>query len=89
VLSWEILNTLGYYFCIEALDKVLRDRRPEIFNTDQGSQFTSKKYNEKLLDKEIKIIMDSRGKALANIFIERFWRSLKYEDIYLRDYQSV
>lgn len=89
VLSWEISNTLDYYFCIEALDKALRDGRPEIFNTDQGSQFTSKKYTKKLLDKEIKISMDSRGRALDNIFIERFWRSLKYEDIYLKDYQSV
>jgi putative transposase len=89
LLSWEISNTLDYYFCLESLEKALLNGKPEIFNTDQGSQFTSLKYIEKLLDHKIKISMDSRGRALDNIFIERLWRSLKYEDIYLKDYQSV
>ncbi len=89
VLSWSISNTLDLYFCIEALDKALREGKPEIFNTDQGSQFTSIKFTEKLLKEEIKISMDSRGRAFDNIFIERLWRSLKYEDIYLKDYQTI
>jgi len=89
VISWEISNTLDVYFCLEALDKALRTGKPEIFNSDQGSQFTSLSYTGKLLEHEIKISMDSKGRAYDNIFIERLWRNLKYEDIYLRDYQSV
>jgi putative transposase len=89
VLSWSISNTLDLFFCLEALDKALREGKPEIFNTDQGSQFTSVKFTERLLEQEIKISMDSRGRAFDNIFIERLWRSLKYEDIYLKDYHSV
>lgn len=89
ILSWEISNSLDVYFCLEALDRALRKGKPEIFNTDQGSQFTSKIYTETITTNKIKMSMDSRGRALDNIFIERFWRSLKYEDIYLKDYQSI
>lgn len=89
VISWSVSNTLDVYFCLEALDKALRTGRPEIFNTDQGSQFTSIKYTGILENHEIKISMDSRGRVFDNIFIERLWRSLKYEDIYLKDYQSA
>ncbi len=89
VLSWELSNSLDVYFCLDALDKALRKGKPEIFNTDQGSQFTSKNFTEKVISNKIKMSMDSRGRALDNIFIERFWRSLKYEDIYLKDYQSI
>lgn len=88
VLSWELSNTLDVYFCLEALDKALRKGKPEIFNTDQGSQFTSKIFSETIRGNEIKMSMDSKGRALDNIFIERLWRSLKYEDIYLKDYRS-
>jgi len=89
VISWSISNTLDLYFCLEALDKALRTGKPKIFNTDQGSQFTSNKFTSMIINNDIQMSMDSRGRALDNIFIERLWRSLKYEDIYLRDYQSV
>jgi len=89
VLSWEISNTLDVYFCLEALGKALKSSKPEIFNTDQGSQFTSKAFTSKVIDSEIRMSMDSKGRALDNIFIERLWRSLKYEDIYLKDYQTM
>jgi len=78
---------MDVYFCLEELDKSLRQGKPEIFNTDQGSQFTSKNFTEKVIGNKIKLCMDSRGSALDNIFIERFWRSLKYGDIYLKDYK--
>ena len=89
VLSWEISNTLDVYFCLNALDTALRKGKPEIFNTDQGSQFTSKLYVQKILSQKINLSMDSKGRAFDNIFIERLWRSLKYEDIYLKDYQNM
>lgn len=89
IFSWELSNTLDVYFCLSALDKALRQGKPEIFNTDQGSQFTSKVFTEMITQNKIKMSMDSKGRALDNIYIERFWRSLKYEDIYLKDYQSI
>jgi putative transposase len=89
VLSWELSNTLDVYFCLEALGKALKRSKPEIFNTDQGSQFTSKAFTSKVIDNEIGMSMDSKGRALDNIFIERLWRSLKYEDIYIKDYQTM
>jgi putative transposase len=77
-------------FCIDALEEALRrNGKPEIFNTDQGSQFTSEKFTSTLLDQGVKISMDGKGRALDNAHIERVWRSLKYEDIYLNDYQSI
>ena len=89
IISWSVSNTLDVYFCLEALDGALRTGKPEIFNTDQGSQFTSKSFTGMVIENDIQMSMDSRGRALDNIFIERLWRSLKYEDIYLKDYQSV
>ena len=80
---------MDVYFCLEALDKALRQGKPEIFNTDQGSQFTSKVFTETITGNDIMMSMDSKGRALDNIFIGRLWRSLKYEDIYLKDYQSL
>ena len=89
ILSWEISNSLDVYFCLSALDKALRNSKPEIFNTDQGSQFTSKKFTETVIGNQIQMSMDSKCRALDNIFIERFWRSLKYENIYLNEYRSI
>ena len=89
VLSWSLSSTQDTSFCLDALEQALSLGKPEIFNSDQGSQFTSQVYTKNLLDREIKISMDGRGRALDNIFVERLWRSVKYEDIYLNDYQSV
>ncbi len=89
VLSWAISNTLEVEFCIDALERALYQGTPEIFNTDQGAQFTSPRFTKILLNKEIAISMDGRGRVLDNIFVERLWRSVKYEEVYLHDYQSV
>ncbi len=89
VLSWELSNTMDTNFCLQCLDNALLQATPEIFNTDQGAQFTSKLFTQKLLDAEIKISMDGRGRALDNIFVERLWRSVKYENIYMNDYQTI
>ncbi|MCP4996903.1 MAG: IS3 family transposase [Gammaproteobacteria bacterium] len=89
VLSWELSNTMDYLPCRDALESALGRGEPVIFNTDQGSQFTSKEFTQVLLDRQILISMDGRGRALDNVFIERLWRSVKYENIYLNDYQSV
>ena len=89
VLSWRISNTLEADFCIDALEEALTKGRPLIFNTDQGSQFTSNDFTNILLDNDIKISMDGKGRALDNVFVERLWRSVKYEKIYLNDYQTV
>jgi len=83
VLSWRLSNTMDVNFCLEALEDALKIATPEIFNTDQGSQFTSSAFTGRLEKAEIKISMDGRGRAFDNIFAERLWRSLKYEDIYL------
>ncbi len=88
VLSWELSNSLENSFCIRALNKALEIGKPEIFNTDQGSQFTSSNYTGILEDNQVRISMDGKGRALDNIFIERLWRSLKYEDIYLKSYET-
>ena len=89
VLSWQLSNTMDTSFCIDALqDALATGRRPDIFNTDQGSQFTSHKFTGLLQDEGIEISMDGRGRALDNVFIERLWRSVKYEDVYLRSYES-
>lgn len=86
VLTWELSNSLENAFCVAALERALRKAHPGIFNTDQGSQFTSEAFTNVLLRRGIRISMDGRGRALDNVFIERLWRSVKYEDIYLRDY---
>lgn len=75
-------------FVIEALEEALEKGRPEIFNTDQGSQFTSRDFTSKLIEASIEISMDGRGRAIDNVFIERLWRTVKYEEIYLKDYSS-
>jgi putative transposase len=89
VLSWALSVTMEVPFCIEALEEALRWGRPEIFNSDQGSQFTSEKFTGVLKERDISVSMDGRGRCLDNIFIERLWRSLKYEEVYLRDYRLV
>jgi len=89
VLSWEVSNTLDVNFCLEALATALAQGTPEIFNTDQGSQFTSVAFTDCLLQGGIQISQDGRGRALDNIFVERLWRSLKYEEVYLKSYGSV
>ena len=88
VLSWRLSNSMDVEFCLAALDEALEQGVPEIFNTDQGVQFTSRAYTERLFARGIEISMDGRGRALDNVFIERLWRSLKYEDIYLKGYDS-
>jgi putative transposase len=89
VLSWRLSNTLEGRFCLEALDEALTMGRPEIFNTDQGSQFTSREYTSRLEEAGIAVSRDGRGRALDNVFVERLWRSVKYEDIYIKDYERV
>ena len=90
VLSWRLSNTLDSGFCVDCLEEALqRYGTPDIFNTDQGCQYTSDAFTKVLIAKDISISMDGRGRCLDNIFVERFWRSLKYEDIYLKDYCSV
>lgn len=89
IKSWRLSTTLENCFCVEALDDALSKNAPEYFNTDQGCQFTSNDFIEKLKEKDIKISMDSKGRAFDNIFIERLWRSVKYDDIYLKEYETV
>ena len=89
VLNWRLSTNLEADFCIEALTEILVDCQCEIFNTDQGSQFTSPRFTQPLLDKDIQISMDGRGRALDNIFVERLWRTVKYEKVYLSDFENV
>jgi putative transposase len=89
VLSWSLSVTMEMEFCLEALASALRRARPEIFNSDQGSQFSSERFTGELERRGISISMDGRGRCFDNIFIERLWRSLKYEEVYLKDYQRV
>lgn len=89
VLSWQVSNTLDSRFCVEALEEALqRYGRPEIFNTDQGAQFTSEEFTGVLKSHSIDISMDGKGRWRDNVFVERLWRSVKYEDIYLRAYET-
>lgn len=88
VLAWRLSNSLEGAFCLEALDVALAISRPEIFNTDQGSQFTSAAFTGRLEQCGIAISMDGRGRALDNVFIERLWRTVKYEEVYLQEYTS-
>ena len=89
VLSWRLSNTLDGGFCVEALDEALAVTSPEIFNTDQGSQFTALAFTERLEAAGVAISMDSRGRAIDNVFVERLWRSVKYEEVYLHDYTTA
>lgn len=89
ILSWELSNTLDSIFCVNALQAALELGTPDIFNTDQGSQFTSNLFTAEILKSGIQVSMDGRGRAFDNIFIERFWRTVKYEEVYLKEYQAV
>jgi putative transposase len=90
VISRELSNTLDSDFCISALERALmKDRVCQIFNSDQGSQYTSDDFTDVLKDRQIQISMDGRGRAMDNIFVERLWRSVKYEEVYLHDYQTM
>jgi len=89
VLSWELSNTPDSSFCVEALRAALQYGTPEIFNTDQGSQFTSEAFTGVLQSAGVRISMDGRGRALDNVFVERLWRSVKHEDVYLHGYETV
>jgi putative transposase len=88
VLSWAVSITMDVSFCLEALDQALEVARPDIFNTDQGAQFTSHDFTERLAAAGILISMDGRGRALDNVFVERLWRTVKYEEVYLKDYET-
>lgn len=90
VLAWSVSTTLDSAFCLDALDEALGlYGKPDTFNSDLGSQFTSVQFTDRLKAEGIQISMDGRGRALDNIFVERLWRSVKYEDIYLHDYATV
>ena len=89
VLSWELSNSLDVFFCLSALERALRQSSPLIFNNDQGSQFTSEAFTGRLEASNIAISWNGRGSYFDNIFIERLWRSVKYEEVYLNDYDSM
>lgn len=89
VLSWRLSNSMEVGFCVEGLLEAMAKGKPQIFNTDQGSQFTSDQFLRHLLDQEIRISMDGRGRAFDNIFVERLWRSVKYEEVYIKEYSGV
>ena len=89
VLAWQLSNTLDGLFCLDALDLALAQGKPDIFNTDQGVQFTAQAFTSRLEDAGIRISMDGRGRALDNVFVERLWRTVKYEHVYLHEYASV
>jgi putative transposase len=89
VLAWHLSNTLDEHFCLEALEAALAEGRPTIFNTDQGAQFTALAFTSRLEAAGIRISMDGRGRALDNVFVERLWRTVKYEHVYLHEYTSV
>lgn len=90
ILSWKLSNSLDANFCVEALEEAIeRYGRPEIFNSDQGCQFTSESFTSVLHEHQIKISMDGKGRWIDNVFIERLWRSLKYEEVYLHAYETV
>jgi putative transposase len=86
VIAWQLSNTLDGLFCLDVLEQALALGRPDIFNSDQGAQFTAQAFTSRLEAAEVRISMDSRGRALDNVFVERLWRSVKYEHVYLHDY---
>ncbi len=89
VLSWRLSNTLDGDFCLEMLDEALCQGRPEVFNTDQGVQFTAKAWTDRLEQSGVKVSMDGKGRCLDNVFVERLWRTVKHEDVYVRGYEDV
>jgi putative transposase len=89
VLAWRLSNTLDGQFCLDMLDEALSLGKPEVFNTDQGAQFTASAWTDRLLSAGVAVSMDGRGRCLDNVFMERLWRAVKYEDLYLRGYDTV
>lgn len=89
VIAWRLSNTLDGAFCLEMLEEALGSGKPEVFNTDQGVQFTAEAFTGCLESAGVAVSMDGRGRALDNVFVERLWRSVKYEDIYIRGYEAV
>jgi putative transposase len=89
VLAWRLSNTLDGQFCLDMLDEALSLGKPEVFNTDQGAQFTASAWTDRLLSAGVAVSMDGRGRCLDNVFVERLWRAVKYEDLYLRGYDTV
>ena len=89
ILSWRLSTTMDTEFCVSALEEALVEKRPEIFNSDQGSQFTSREFTNVLKWANVRISMDGRGRVFDNIFVERLWRSVKYEEVYIKDYKDV
>jgi len=89
VLAWRLSNTMDVHFCLDALEKALNKGTPEVFNTDQGSQFTSQLFTGMPLERGVQVSMDGKGRCRDNIFVERLWRSVKYEEVYLKAYQNV
>ena len=89
VVAWRLSNTLDGSFCLEMLDEALSQGRPEVLNTDQGVQFTAEAFTGRLESAGVAVSMDGRGRALDNVFVERLWRSVKYEDIYIQGYDTV
>jgi putative transposase len=89
VLAWRLSNTLDGSFCVEMLDEALGRGRPEVFNTDQGVQFTAEAFTSRLVSAGVAVSMDGKGRCLDNVFVERLWRTVKYEDLYLRCYSTV
>ena len=89
VVAWRLSNTLEADFCVDALKEALEQGQPEVFNTDQGSQFTSLEFTQALQEHEVKISMDGKGRCNDNIFVERLWRTVKYEEVYLKAYANA
>jgi putative transposase len=89
VVAWRLSNTLDGSFCLEMLEEALGSGKPEVFNTDQGVQFTAVAFTGRLESAGVAVSMDGRGRALDNVFVERLWRTVKYEDIYIRGYEAV
>jgi putative transposase len=89
VLAWEVSVTVDGQFCLDALETALADGTPEVFNTDQGAQFTASVFTDRVVAAGAQVSMDGRGRALDNVFVERLWRSVKYEEVYLHDYGTV
>jgi putative transposase len=89
VIAWRLSNTLDGAFCLEMLDEALGQGRPEVFNTDQGVQFTAEAFTSRLVSSGVAVSMDGKGRCLDNVWVERLWRTVKYEDIYLRGYETV
>jgi putative transposase len=89
VIAWRLSNTLDGSFCLDMLDEALSQGRPEIFNTDQGCQFTAAAWTGRLESAQVAVSMDGKGRCLDNVFVERLWRTVKYEDIYLRGYEGA